>query len=437
MSSGRAMRWPLSASAAKTWAIMAATNDEIADNLFYACVHQENADIAEAFVRWYPRKPKQFVFMGVHVRPGDPLAYGQPWPATERHSAILYQSPNVLDRLWEIYEADPDADIRGTAFEIWQKSATSADLPRLQNILRTTPSFETSLEVRIKLGDDTASPLLAESLRHDPGEWCGYAPQLYEHSEVKEAYHACFAEAISKDEWTIAHSIAHLPQQGVLDVLTAYRFTLLKAPRTWQPLLASGIPGALSLVSEALEAATSDDLKYVFDFWPGTSPLTRSMLDALIPGLPKFEQHLLNRLIEHAIESGHGRWVESHLHNVVYHSEQTRWWLTEENMIKLFDELSTIVAKASGDIYRAQGYFLFFESRNRAKTLVDRRTVMRKWLGTQPTDAQIVVGALFLEHWGTVDDLMWWDAITPGEDSITVWQDARRLLEIARWANEG
>ncbi len=430
----QALRFPLSPSAVQTWVEVATGTPTISRDLFFNCRQQEEPDIVEAYVRWAAiAKP----FMpGDFVRSSDVLLDPQPIPPGWIHDAKVYQNNDVLKRLWELVTRETNQEVRDLAFTMWKRSASHEEIGLLRSIREDDALFDPSLEVRIRLVDETAAPALAARIRQNPAEWCGYAPRLYHDAEVREAFLAGYPVALEKAHWDVEAAPRHLPLNAIPEFVSRLRPSLLRASETWVPLLLTGVPEALSLVHEAVGQASQEDLQFLFSFSLSSGePLTKKMLDAIEPALNRCEPNQLNYLVEKAIEDGQGDWVLEHLPEIVTGDGHAPLWLTEADIWASLGKLANLAPQGLMAVYCTSEFHRVVDDRGRRPFLADPMIILRAWMRENPSADQISVAALIISEKGIPDDLLWWSRLQPDDVGRPHWENARRLLKIRRWKN--
>lgn len=429
----QAIRFPLSPSAVETWLEVAAEVPTIRRDLLFICRHQEEPDIIEDYVRYIATaEPVLSEFM----ENVDVLHDPQPLPSGWTFESKTYQSEAVLRRLWDMVKQETNQKIRALAFTIWKRSASHEELNLLRSINESDRLFDASLKVRVRLTDETAAPALAGRIRQRPSYWCGYAPRLYHNAEVQEAFLENYPAALDEAGWDANNAIGYLPLDAIPRFVSRLRPSLLRASRTWVPLLLTGVPEALALVREAVSEAGVLDLQMLFhfDLYP-SGILTKKMLEAIKPVLSRCEQNDLVHLVEKAISDGLSSWVLDHLPGVVTGEGHEPYWLTEPDIRASLDELARRVPQGFSEVRRTSKFYDVADSRNHRALLIDSMTVLRAWLGELPADDKITVAALVVSERGIPDDFSWWSRLQPGNAGRSHWENASRLLKIRRWRN--
>ena len=330
-------RFPLSSVGAEAWANVAAQVAPISHALFSATLYVEDPVLVEAFIRWYvTAKP---IFLGIFVRHSDVLREPQPVGQDSFPDIPVYRSKTVLHHLWKMATEEPDVQVRQVAFAKWKWSASAAELPQLQSITENSELFGPALEVRARLGDEFAGPSLARKIKEDPSAWCGYAPRLYCVPEVRKAFLENYGLALGTAGYEECYAPLHLPSESVAEFVQRLRPVLLTARRTWIPLLLTGVPEALALVQEAIMGAAQELEHLFFDLPYCGGPITRRMLDALVPVLYRIPTKGLRYLVEKALKDGQTEWVLHYLSDYISSTDPPGYRLTEADIIAALNEI--------------------------------------------------------------------------------------------------
>ena len=425
-------RLPLSSIAAATWAKVATDHSNISYELFYTARRVESPIFVEAYVRWYVKaKP----FMHEFSRNSDVLKDPQPLPRDTHLDVAVFRSSVVLDRLWELATNDGDANVRELAFQMWRRSASITELPQLQSIPEASSLFNAALEVRARLGDETAGGSLAKKIKEKPTDWCAYAPRLYQVPEVKEAFLDNYAAALEGDGYEEGYAPSHLPAEAVPEFIERLRPVLLKTRRTWTSLFLTGVPEALTLIQEVIAGAQESDLEHLFSYrLYGGGPITRRMLDALRPVLHRLRENDIRRLVEQALKDGQGEWVMQNLTAYVSAPDHPRYWLNEQDILDDLNALAAQVLHGTRAVYATHYYHEVISSDAHSPYMTDFKRTLRRWLGATPTDAQITIAALALIERGQTEDIAWWQDIRPQQDTCRQqWENTFRILLIRKW----
>jgi hypothetical protein len=429
---GFGLRHPVTSAAAEVWVQVATERDSIAQDLFNACRHLEHPVVVEAYVRWAAVSKSHL--WDNFSRSIDVLTDTQPILSDRFHGVTVYQNPAVLNRLWDIVRDDPGQEVRALAFDIWKRSAGTGELQLLQGIAEGDPLFDAALAVRVRLADTTAHELLTRKITEEPGDWCGYAPRLYDHPDVRRAFLDNFAAAVANN-FEVCYAPRHIPPQFIPEFVTEHRAVLLKKSHSWIPLLLTDVADALTLVRDAIKQASARDMELLFfgNFHSGR-PLTRRMLEALEPVLDRLDERDIPHFIEQALRDGHADWITEHMPHHAFKDEHRSMWLTEQDILCGLNTLAELVPNGVSEVHFTSEYHDVVNRESHHPIFKDRVAIMKEWTGDVPTYAKIVIAGLVMSEQGTSDDLDWWKRL-PTQDNLSgsVHHAVTRLLKIRRW----
>ncbi len=240
-----AQGWAITPQAAETWVKVAVEHPGLQHTLRFVLRAIDHPDAIETFVRWSAARGG--TFWDEAFESFDPLA-----PVDVPKMPV---NASTRTRLWTIFEHDADRTTQEIAFRFWKRTVAESDLEQLRRISINHPFFEETLKVRLKLRDKTATNLLIERMKSDPGLWCGYAPLFYEEKAVREALLNHLEIALNTSQLRADAIPQHLPAEGLRELLRSKGDLLRRSPSTWPFLWRSEVPEALVFVREVISQA--------------------------------------------------------------------------------------------------------------------------------------------------------------------------------------
>lgn len=417
-------RWPITSASAETWAKVTSEHPDLSETMCYVLRGIDHPAAMETFIRWGAERGG--ILWDYSFEPIDPLSQ---YPHDPRNPV----NPSTRDHLWKIFMNDPDEAVRRVAFSFWKRSVKVSDLARLREVPPSDSLFERVLQVRIRLRDETATGLLLERMEADPGRWCGFAPKLYDQPGVAEALLDNLEAGLSSSIWRPYAVAQHLPSEGVRKLVKEKRDLLLGSPRTWQALWRSDVPEALAFVQEAIAGAEPVDLQFFFYESEFPFPVSRRMLDGLVPVLECLPVRGQKRLIDLAIRGGLADWVQDHLLDAAVGSH---YWLTIEDVMDILTAATNAVPEGPRKVRDTPDFsrLLFVLGDNYVGSATDIVEILQIWLGSSPEGNQLIVAAMLLVAFGTSDHIDWWQSMKPDEESAyEAWSRALYTLKRRQW----
>lgn len=438
-------RWRITTASAVTWARVT-TEQEDLRNTFLILLRELDQPVAvEAYVRLTSKFGGSFLDSMAAVEHHDGRDSDEKVPVTAA----------ARERLWQIISSEESEDTRKVAFWLWKRFPMSEDLERLGGIEEEDALFNDALQIRLRLRDRIAAPLLIKRMNAVPGAWCPYAYTLYFEEGVADSLFNNLEAALKSDvveRQYVERLPQNLPHDGIGRLVREKREVLLKSPRMWNPLWRSDAPEAMEFLQKVIPQADSKDLSYMFRLTSGNAyPLSQRMLDAVAPLLHFFSEEDLRSLTDVVINAGRADWAEANGLERVTHidlrkspqQEETvgginltgewRHWLNEDDAINILNAAAQAVPNGARQVERTED---FYDLESPSKKLsFDIRGVLRRWLGSSAEPNRLIVASMLLATIGTGDDVEWWRALEPDtrSDAHEPWANAMYSLRRRRW----
>lgn len=422
-----ATRWPMTPSAAQTWARVAQENADLCQTICFVLRGIDHPVAMEVYVRWSGERGGT-----LWDRSGESV---DPWSEIS-DSPKVPVNPVTRNHLWSMIESEQDHSVRRVAFRFWKRSATSTDVEKLRCIASTDPIFDEILKSRLKFHDQSAIPFLIERMYSAAGKWLCYGAALYDQEGVGKAYLENLESAIENPFGWPEVGLRHLSVQGMTEVIREKRDVLMRARWHWLSLWRSDVPEALRLVQDAVVNARSDELEYFFSAGGFPLEVSQRMLDTLVPILNIFPTDQLEHLAELAVRAQFIGWTEQYLSDVLQKKRCKHFWLMDEDIVETLWAASNAVPDGIQAMRRIPD---FFRLEDKATSGCDIVEVARRWLGASPTSSQLTVVATILAFSGDGDDLKWWQGLEPSKEDSSAhghWENALYILKRRRWQSQ-
>lgn len=428
-----ALRREMTPESSETWAKVATEQEDMRETFLQLLREMDHPAIVEAYVRltskfggsWFDQ-----IEGARHPGDNDGLKLHERVPVTAASR----------ERLWQIVEGDGTERLRQVAFWLWKRFPVESDIEKLHNIEESNPLFNQALQVRLRLHDRTATPLLIERINADPGTWCPYVYTLYHEEGVAEALFSNLESGLQSDpieKQYVVRVPRSLPPDGIRRLVSEKRELLLRTPRMWNSLWRSDSSEAMEFLTEAIPQASAEDLRCAFRLSNGNSyPVSQRMLDAIEPVLrflPEREQSYLASLV---VNAGRADWAESQgLKRVTrgFKNGKLRNWINEEDALVSLNAAARAVPQGVRRVKRTVNFYHIKSQSN--KIAFNTRKLLRRWLGAAPSPESLIVGAMLIASFGTGEDVEWWAELEPDEGggSYEPWLNALYILRRLRW----
>lgn len=438
-------RWVITTASADTWVRVSTEQEDLRGTFLHLLREMDQPAAVEAYVRLTSKFGGSFFDSMSAVEHHDGRETEEKVPVTAA----------ARERLWQIISSEESEDTRKVAFWLWKRFPTAEDLERLRGIEEDDSLFNDALQVRLRLRDRTAAPLLIELMNAAPGAWCSYAYTLYHEEGVADSLFNNLEAALKSDiveSQYVERLPQNLPQDGIRRLVREKKEVLVGTPRMWNPLWRSDTPEAMEFLKEVIPQADGRDLNYMFSLTSGNAyPLSQRMLDAVAPLLHFFSEEDLRSLTDVVINAGRADWAEANGLERVTHidfrtspqQEETaggikltgEWkhWLNEDDAIDILNAAAQAVPGGARQVERTED---FYEIESPGKKLCfDLRELLRRWLGSSPEPNRLVVASMLLAGIGTGDDVEWWKSLEPDTSSHAhePWSNAMYSLRRRRW----
>jgi hypothetical protein len=429
-----ALRWEMPSNSAETWARVASEQEDLRETFLYLIREIDQPATMEAYVRltskfggsWHDKLEAQ-------RHPGD---------GDDALRERVPVNPATRERLWQMIKGNEPEDIRKVAFWLWKRFPVSDDIERLRGIEEDDLLFDEAFQVRLRLRDHAASPLLIELINAEPGAWCSYAYALYHAEGVADALFNNLETALASgpvQRQYVERLPQYLPPEGVRRMVRDKRELLMRTPRMWNPLWRSDVPEALEFLQAAIPQSDKESLRYMFWFSGNSYPVSERMLDAISPVLGFFSDEDQDQLAFVIMNAGRVDWARAHGIKGVISTPQGEitLWLNEDDAVKTFNEAVRAVPLGVEQVERTDH---FYEIKNQSnKVGFDVRVVLKRWLGESPEPNQLIVAAMLLSRLGTGDDIGWWERLEPKRrgEHYDAWSSTLYLLRRRRWEKHG
>lgn len=417
-------RWPVTTAAANTWAGVARQHPEARRTVCYLMQEIDDPATIETCVRLSAEGNAYWSFSR-HGESVDPLA-------TVQFEPIVPAKAVTRDQLWELVKDTSNAKLRKAAFRYWRQAAVPGDLEKLRSIQPEDDLFRDALRFRLRLRDRTAAPLLVERMREDPVFWAAYAPLVWREPGIEEVFFEVLEAALSDSGWGSSSAIQYLPPDSVRRLLATHQDLLLRTPRTWPRLWRTDVPEALTFVQQAISQAEPEILQYLFG--SVGVPVSRRMLDALVPVLGRLPEVDVSWLATVALRSGHHEWVQRHIVLMNLESDRHYSWVDEDRLADILTLASRAVPKGvKALLWESDLIMLDYRPDVEGASEMIMRTA-RNWLGETPEYARLVVGGMLVAAFGRAEDATWWSQLRPADERAQdVWQKSLFILRRRRW----
>lgn len=425
-----ALRWDMTAASAGTWARVASEQEDMRETFLPLLREIDQAATAEAYVRLTSK------FGGFW---DDQLeAQRHPGDGEDNLREHVPVTPAARERLWQIIEGDESEEIRKVAFWLWKRFPVPDDVKRLRRIDEDDPLFGEAFQVRLRLRDRTAAPLLIKLMNAEPGAWCSYSYALYYEAGVADALFNNLEAALASDpvqKQYVERLPQYLPPDGVKRLVREKHDLLLSTPHMWNPLWRSDVPEAMEFLQQAIPQADSEKLRYMFLFSGNSYPVTERRLRTMLPLLRYFSSRDRDEFTYIVLNSGLTSWAEAHgISRVVRtHKGDLNMWLNEDDALATLNEAAQSVPQGVRQIEHTDN---FHEIRRQGKKVsFDTKAVLRRWLGRPPDTNQLTVAAMVLSSIGVADDTEWWRELEPEKNGAAyeAWSNTLYVLRRRRW----
>lgn len=421
-------RWPISPMAAEIWAKVVQENPELGDSLAYVLRVIDHPSTMTMYVRWSGQKGGTMI---------DEI-YESADPLTNPHRRLKVPSNKATrDSLWDLFQSESsDSAIRRIAFKFWAFYPQLDDLERLREINPEDPFFDEALKIRLQLHDETAKEMLSQRIELSAGFWCPYSPYFYGDADVVQVVIDNIESARSPWFGTMTF-LKYFPAWGVKTLIETKREFLLSMPTSWLPLWKSGLPEALNFVQEALLQAGDELPKHFFHGSSGFPyPVSRQMLDYMLPILDRFSEREQKELARLAIRSGFVDWVKRNMPNLSTEVKRGLFHPSAEELSETLTVAESLVSDGFDALWRNREHSLFRILRVSdfdASEVAVVETV-KEWVMMFPTENRIIVSAMIVADQGTSADLTWWECLSPQSDEADVaCRNALYILKRRRW----
>ncbi len=233
-------------------------------------------------------------------------------------------------------------------------NATRNDLEKLQEIQDDDALSDRAFGLRVVLRDRTAVRGLIDRINQDPGRWCRFAPALFSLAGVGEAFENNLELAFQSGGVFGPHAVPlHLSADQLVGLLERHASLFKKYPRVWAALWRSNVPEALGFVTGAIAESVSgptEEFLYYFG-WP--YPVSRKMLNALIPVMDRFPgTNDVISLGHLAMRAGERDWVRAYVLPRLPPKERSQW-IDSDRGLQILDQLAG--AAAGGHLAPLEG----------------------------------------------------------------------------------
>jgi hypothetical protein len=416
--------------ASETIARVATTHDDLRSNMLYVLRGIDMPATMEAYVRLTAE-------FGGSWR--DQIEASESHDNSGRHRReTVPVKQSTRDRLWQMIEGNEPHDVRKVALWHWKRFVLSEDLKKLQSINENDAVFDEILQVRLRLRDHTAAPLLLHRIDVQPGAWLPYCYLLYNEQGLADALFKNLETALQADpieRQYVERIPQNLPADGIRRLLAEKRDLLVSKPGMWNSLWRSDVPEALEFLRQVFSDADSKDLERFATGSGNSYPVSERMLDVVAPVLHRFSEASHYWLITLFINAGRADSLESHglERKVRAFKGQLRCWLNEADGRKVLNAAARSVPYGPQDVRRSANYFDIERQSNSLS--FDSRKVLRKWIEATKKPNNVVVAGMLLAQIGTGEDLQWWYQLEPDRDAAAheIWSDSIYILRRRRW----
>lgn len=417
-------RWPFTAESAQTWAEVAIEHPDLTRALCFVLRGIDHPSTMEVYVRWSAEK--EGTVWDPLVEPLDPLS--------KRPSVPRIPSCSVTrGHLWHLVKDKQDLTTRRIAFNLWKRMVNLIELDRLRAITPEDPLFEDVLRVRLLLRDKMAVSSLLKLIEEESASWLRYAPLVYNEPGVEQAFLSNIEDGLRNSLIWVSNAPGRLPAHGIRRLLKEKKDVLVEYPETWPSLWRSDVPEALDFVREVIRSADSEDLEHFFSTMGFPFPVSRRMLVSLVPVLDHFPERQKVFLADSAVRGGFTKWTRRHLFKEVSRTDR---WLTDRKTLEILEEAANLVPEGAETVFkRGRIFYLKSSIEHRNSVLViDIKKLLRRWLGSEPTQNQIVIVAALMGILGDAGDIAWWQDLEPfAEEAYRTWFDTLYILKRTQW----
>jgi hypothetical protein len=417
-------RWSFTVESAQIWANVAVEHPDLSKALCFVLRGIDHPSTMEVYVRWSAEKGG--TMWDPLSEPLDPLGRRPRVPKTPSRSV-------TREHLWHMVKDEPDLTTRKIALNLWKRMVKFSELDRLRAIHFDDPLFEEVLKARLLLRDKMAVRPLLKLIESESIRWLRYAPLVYSEPGVEKAFLHNLEEGLKNSLIWVCNAPGRLPAYGIRRLLEEKRGVLAEYPETWRSLWRSDVPEALAFVQEVLRSADSENLKGFFTLMGFPFPVSRRMLDSLIPVLDRFPESQKLRLADSAVRAGFIQWTRRYLFEEVSKVER---WLTEKRTLEILEEAANLVPEGAETVSR-EGRISYLKSaiEHRSSTTVpDIKALLRRWLGSEPSPNQITIATILMVDFGDADDVTWWQKLKPFvKEARAVWFNTLWILKRSKW----
>jgi hypothetical protein len=428
------LRWGITDESVKTWISVIEKNKDL-KNYAYFLGLIDNSISLETYIKL--RAKGDFTPFDIGEFSEDD--HGENSKANSFQSSKLPTNPETRNHLWQIIISETDDKVREWAFRFWRRSATSADLKKLQTVSEEDFLYDEVLRLRVLLRDKNAIEKLVKKINNSPEKWCGYSYPLCSDDNVLEALvnniEKAYEDIFHKSKIETLPNL--LPAKAVRKLIKVKSDWLKSKPRMWTALWGADISESLEFVQNCIRDAKPEDLKYFFLISGKYYPLTQKMLDAITPVFNCFTERDRGMFAFQASSNGFPKWADKVFSDASEEYESEKWtakkrWLTKDDALATLNELSEKASNGINEVEKSQGFYQL--DRNR-EICFDLRELLKFWVNEKNEPNRINIAAMLLKSVGEGDDSEWWSKVMPAKNMSTFknWRDTLYLLRRRRW----
>jgi len=332
------------------------------------------------------------------------------WSVWFSDRSLPPESAERLKQLWS--DEDDEPNLRAWAFHIWCSAAEHADLDELGSVSEGSPLRRKAVKTRMRLCDNSVVPDLLSMLDDDPNLlwgassiWC---------RELKDAVNrqlrqleACIPtdySGCSTDlDFTLAELLTEVPQEDAEELLSGNWEHLRYCARFVMVALCVGTQKMFRLADEAIQACPKGvdlfkDVDWIFGFHTmgRKERLDRERVSILLAYLNRMSKTSVWYFAQFCEHNGLPDMIDNHLLPFLSAKHQRGFRPTDEDLIDILKVHKPLPGYISW-------WMESFEKRDEPTR--DAVRVLDRFLSENPDLQSFRKAALFLEMYGTRDDL--------------------------------